>query len=250
MRSIPTRDLIPGDVLVGDAGGRAKITGDIEPSNLVMGCIAVETEHGTLYLDPDEEQVVDRPVNHPDQPTVIVRRRFGVWLEDAVQAPYPSDLELAEHDGDLQAWAFAAFDDLYVAAIDKTNTHHGRAAVGGLPPGRPRLPRTRNHRGGERMRYQIVTLRVPFDPEVGEDPPYRWHWHGLIDANADAAVQVLDADPVSDDPNVQPVEHLPEIVTRDEDLRDRLAELVEHHGPESDGTTSGWWRDQIRDLLA
>lgn len=60
MRSIPARDLEPGDVLVGSCGGRTVITGDVEPSNLMMGCLVVETEHGVLYLDLDEEQIVDR----------------------------------------------------------------------------------------------------------------------------------------------------------------------------------------------
>lgn len=41
--------------LVGDHGGLSLVVGDVEPSGLVMGTIAFETEHGTLYLDPDSE---------------------------------------------------------------------------------------------------------------------------------------------------------------------------------------------------
>ena len=41
--------------LVGDHGGLSLIVGDVEPSGLVMGSIAFETEHGTVYLDPDNE---------------------------------------------------------------------------------------------------------------------------------------------------------------------------------------------------
>lgn len=41
--------------LVGDHGGLSLIVGDVEPSDLVMGTIAFETEHGTVYLDPDSE---------------------------------------------------------------------------------------------------------------------------------------------------------------------------------------------------
>lgn len=59
-------------------------------------------------------------------------------------------------------------------------------------------------------RYQVVTLRVPFDPDANEDPPYRWDW-SFIDVPGDAhgGVTVLDSDPVSDDPDVQPIERLP-----------------------------------------
>ena len=41
--------------LVGDHGGLSLIVGDAEPSGLVMGTIAFETEHGTVYLDPNAE---------------------------------------------------------------------------------------------------------------------------------------------------------------------------------------------------
>lgn len=41
--------------LAGDHGGLSLIVGDAEPSGLVMGTIAFETEHGTVYLDPDSE---------------------------------------------------------------------------------------------------------------------------------------------------------------------------------------------------
>ena len=44
--------LEPGDVLVGSAGGRTVVE-NVEPSSAMPGLLAVETEHGTLYLDPD-----------------------------------------------------------------------------------------------------------------------------------------------------------------------------------------------------
>lgn len=44
--------------LVGDHGGTSLITGSLDPSSVVMGALAVETEHGTLYLDLDGEVVV------------------------------------------------------------------------------------------------------------------------------------------------------------------------------------------------
>lgn len=67
-------------------------------------------------------------------------------------------------------------------------------------------------------RYQIVTLRVPFTPDApwqqvlgtksGEDPPSEWNWTSLVDAAG--PVTVLDCDPVSEDPDVQPIERLPD----------------------------------------
>lgn len=50
----PSRGIIS---LVGDRGGMALITGEIERSSM-MGLLAIETEHGTLYLDPESEVVI------------------------------------------------------------------------------------------------------------------------------------------------------------------------------------------------
>ena len=47
-------DLESGDVLVGEAGGKSLIH-EVQPSSSIPGLLAVETEHGFLYLDPDEE---------------------------------------------------------------------------------------------------------------------------------------------------------------------------------------------------
>lgn len=44
--------------LVGDHGGLSLVVGDVEPSGLVMGTIAFETEHGTVYLDPEGETAI------------------------------------------------------------------------------------------------------------------------------------------------------------------------------------------------
>lgn len=41
--------------LVGDHGGLSLITGDINESGVVFGALAIETEHGTVYLDLDSE---------------------------------------------------------------------------------------------------------------------------------------------------------------------------------------------------
>jgi hypothetical protein len=50
-------ELAPGDVLIGVRGGESYIE-DIEPSDLMMGMLAVETEHGFLYLDPEDEYAI------------------------------------------------------------------------------------------------------------------------------------------------------------------------------------------------
>lgn len=41
--------------LIGDQGGHSLITGTTRKSGLVMGTLSVETEHGTVYLDPESE---------------------------------------------------------------------------------------------------------------------------------------------------------------------------------------------------
>jgi len=51
-------NLLPGDVLVGEAGGRSAIFG-LTPSSKLPGLLVVDTEHGSLYLDPDKEYEVE-----------------------------------------------------------------------------------------------------------------------------------------------------------------------------------------------
>lgn len=43
-----------GDVLVGYKGGRSYVE-EVNDSNTMPGMLVVETEHGFLYLDPDED---------------------------------------------------------------------------------------------------------------------------------------------------------------------------------------------------
>lgn len=47
------KDLDSTHVLVGESGGLSAVY-DVEPSYIMPGCVAVETEHGTLYLDADD----------------------------------------------------------------------------------------------------------------------------------------------------------------------------------------------------
>lgn len=58
----PQRGIIS---LVGNNGGLSFITGQIDESGLVMGALAIETEHGTLYIDPDEQILISEE-NRPD----------------------------------------------------------------------------------------------------------------------------------------------------------------------------------------
>ncbi len=44
--------------LLGDHGGLSLITGPFARSGLVMGTLSIETEHGVVYLDPDELQEI------------------------------------------------------------------------------------------------------------------------------------------------------------------------------------------------
>lgn len=84
MRTVTVRDLVPGDVLVGDAGGRSAITGNIDPSSVVLGALAVETEHGTLYLDPDEEQIVDREHRERSLTSASLQADLRVMLDNRI----------------------------------------------------------------------------------------------------------------------------------------------------------------------
>lgn len=52
--------------LVGDHGGLSLITGEISLSNVIFGAVAIETEHGTLFLDEKAELTVSEEDGHPD----------------------------------------------------------------------------------------------------------------------------------------------------------------------------------------
>jgi len=61
--------------LVGDHGGLSLITGDTHASGLVMGTLAIETEHGTVYLGPDFEAVI----SEDDGRTLEQRSEGGIY---------------------------------------------------------------------------------------------------------------------------------------------------------------------------
>lgn len=57
---------------------------------------------------------------------IIVKRHFAVWLEDAFEVEAPTEAELAEHEGDLDAWAHAQINayeapGLYERALDEND---------------------------------------------------------------------------------------------------------------------------------
>jgi hypothetical protein len=52
-KTIRAANLTGGETLVGNSEGLS-IVYQVDPSNLMMGCVAIETEHGTLYMDEDE----------------------------------------------------------------------------------------------------------------------------------------------------------------------------------------------------
>ncbi len=60
-RPVNTKDLNSTMVLVGESGGLSAIYEDAEESSAMRGLWRVETEHGPLYLDPDEDQDVLDP---------------------------------------------------------------------------------------------------------------------------------------------------------------------------------------------
>jgi hypothetical protein len=51
-------ELEPGDTLLGESGGESLIY-EINPSSSMPGLLAVETEHGYLYLDPEQDYTVE-----------------------------------------------------------------------------------------------------------------------------------------------------------------------------------------------
>jgi hypothetical protein len=56
-QDVAASTLTSRDVLVGESGGLSAVY-DSYPSAEMPGCLAVETEHGTLYLDGDEDCTV------------------------------------------------------------------------------------------------------------------------------------------------------------------------------------------------
>ena len=93
-REVAGRDINSTMVLVGESGGLSAIY-DIEPSFAMPGLLTAGTEHGTLYLDPDEVyNVYDAGTTHvatitkkyvtlPDLPPLF----FGTEVEVYDEGP-------------------------------------------------------------------------------------------------------------------------------------------------------------------
>lgn len=64
--------------LVGDSGGLSLITGDVRSSGLVTGTFSIETEHGVVYLDREQ----DTEISEDDGQTLSVAELDAV--NDAV----------------------------------------------------------------------------------------------------------------------------------------------------------------------
>lgn len=107
--------------LAGNHGGLSLITGEVYESNVVQGMLAIETEHGTVYVDRDNEITVSEEDGKSLQDrkpgslyelntalTSFLANEFG-WHTAA------DDLEADERDeglNDVVLAAGAAIDDL------------------------------------------------------------------------------------------------------------------------------------------
>lgn len=75
--------------IVGDAGGLSRITGEVYPSNVMSGCLGVETEHGVIYLEEEE----DVPILVPAPP--VTDRDM---VNDVLSGPAGFGLDLTDED--------------------------------------------------------------------------------------------------------------------------------------------------------
>lgn len=68
---------IAGATIVGDSGGHVRITGSVEPSNVLRGMFLVETEGGSLYLDADLPVTIVNPAMPDDADVVDLAQAVG-----------------------------------------------------------------------------------------------------------------------------------------------------------------------------
>lgn len=91
--------------LIGDQGGHSAITGEVHKSGVVMGTLFIETEHGTVYLDPESEIEVyeddakildDRVEGLQDDLTHLItdqlNERLGWYADDSERAEGLNDI--------------------------------------------------------------------------------------------------------------------------------------------------------------
>lgn len=87
--------------LLGDDGGLSLITGEISPSGLVMGTLSIETEHGTVYLDPDGDIRINEETGSTlapddfyainDNLSELLSNTFGWQVGGCTEALRPAD---------------------------------------------------------------------------------------------------------------------------------------------------------------
>ena len=91
--------------LVGDQGGHSAITGEVYESNVVMGTLAIETEHGTVCLDPESEiEVQEDDAKTLDDRVEGFQNDLTRLIEDQLNARldwYADDSERAEGLNDI-----------------------------------------------------------------------------------------------------------------------------------------------------
>lgn len=56
--TVAAKDVDSSMVLVGESGGLSSVYNNGGKSYAMEGCISIETEHGTLYVDADEPMLV------------------------------------------------------------------------------------------------------------------------------------------------------------------------------------------------
>ncbi len=126
--------------LVGDSGGLALITGPQSLSG-IMGTMAIETEHGVLYLDPEAEVTISEM--YPSLPDHF-RAERGSWRV---------------------SWEIDADDSTPREAVEKTwRDYFGRTAAG---PDDACVFTVSDPRGGVTM---TIDLSEELEADVAGDP--------------------------------------------------------------------------------
>lgn len=83
--TVLNRDLEPGHALITRDGSRLVVE-DVESSSAMPGLLAVETELGTLYLDPEGESTVDEELPRTPDTFVVIEAGIDPELGKLQQA--------------------------------------------------------------------------------------------------------------------------------------------------------------------
>jgi hypothetical protein len=52
---VKANQLTNSDTMIGESGGLSSCYNNAEASSAMVGLVVIETEHGSLYLDPEED---------------------------------------------------------------------------------------------------------------------------------------------------------------------------------------------------